>query len=447
MRRSRPQFLETPSPLPPNLSFVLDISPSAMTLGLGNMRKLTSALGHPERCFRSALVAGTNGKGSVAALLASILQAQGLRVGCYTSPHIYDVSERVRVDGESVTIDEMEAAAARIVPLHADIGFSYFEALTAIAFLIFAERGVEFAVLETGLGGRFDATNVVEPEVSVLTSIGLDHRRILGDTVEEIILEKLGVARGGMPLLTGPIDGSLDAIVQERARRTGIVHKRLSDLGSTEAGPASFDGFSARVTTPVADYGTVPLTFHGVHQLGNLLLAVGAAEAVAGKLAHLDAATARARMHGRFEVHRVGDKRVILDVAHNDDALIATLRTLGALSPRGSNAVVFGLLSRKELVQFPEELHRHAARVHLIEPVPGESFTPAHLAASMGGVAGFRQSACDVHIERRFDDERGWNRFIDRLLDPANPAEVVLVTGSHRTVEQFGLRFRKRLGR
>ena len=147
MRRNPPRFLDTPRTLPPNLSFVLGLSPSAMTLGLGNMRQLLRALGHPERRFRSVLVAGTNGKGSVTAYLSAILRQSGMRVGWYSSPHVYQVTERIRVDGSQITLEQMEEAAARVAPLHDGIGYSYFEALTAIAFLVFADLGVELAVL------------------------------------------------------------------------------------------------------------------------------------------------------------------------------------------------------------------------------------------------------------------------------------------------------------
>src|SRR5712675_34060 len=163
MARSLRPFPDLSPNLPPSLKFVLGLSPSAMTLGLGNISALMEHLGHPERAFRSVLIAGTNGKGSTTTMLASILTREGLRTGRYISPHVFHVAERISVDGGFATIDELEAAAARIVPLRDDIPYSYFEALTAIAFWIFAQRGVEVAALEVGLGGRFDATNIVAP--------------------------------------------------------------------------------------------------------------------------------------------------------------------------------------------------------------------------------------------------------------------------------------------
>ena len=176
------------------------------------MRVLLAALDHPERRFPSVLIAGTNGKGSTAATLASILQASGLRTGLYTSPHLVRINERIQIDGEQISDDDfalvhdlVDRTAERLVgegelPWHP----SFFEMLTAIAFEYFARRKVEIAVLEVGMGGRLDATNVVEPRVSVITDISLDHQKFLGNTVAEIAREKAGIIRPGGVVVTLP---------------------------------------------------------------------------------------------------------------------------------------------------------------------------------------------------------------------------------------------------
>lgn len=440
MRRNPPRFPDTPLPLPPNLSFVLKISPSVITLGLGRMRELANLLGEPQTAFRSVLVAGTNGKGSVTAYLSSILKSNGLCVGWYSSPHVYDVTERIRVDGEPVTIDEMEEAAARIVPLHERVEYSYFEALTAIAFLVFAERGVDIAVLETGLGGRFDATNVVEPDVCVLTQVGLDHRRILGDTKEEILREKLGITRPGTPFLVGPLSPELGTIVAERAEREGIPV--ISDLGTVDLEAMRFDGMHVRMRTPRRDYGSVRLPFLGEHQLANALLAVGAAEQVLADVGHLDDA-ANVYLPGRFEVRTIGDKRIVLDVGHNDDALIATARTLGALSPVERNGATLAMLRRKELVVFPRVMARWIRRIDLVQPARDEWYSAASLLERIG-LANVRDKRTEVMLHDCFERDAEWERFIDGLLGSASPIETILITGSHQTVEQFGRRLSSR---
>ncbi|MEJ2720256.1 MAG: Mur ligase family protein [bacterium] len=416
---------------------MLNLSPSAMTLGLGNVRKLLSALGDPQLQFDSVVIAGTNGKGSVSSYLAAILLAHGRRAGLYTSPHIYAVNERIMVNGEPVSIDVMERAASRITPLYDSIGYSYFEALTAIAFLVFAESGIEIAVLETGLGGRFDATNVVEPRISVLTGISLDHRRILGDTEEEILREKLGITRPGVPFICGVLSPDLRMIVEEKAAREAIPLCVLRDTDGIDLRQISFDGMRVRIRTEKKDYGELLLPFTGAHQLGNALLAVRAAELLVDPLDRLPGAERFVRLPGRFEVVAVGDKRVILDVAHNDEALIAATRTLESLSPREENAMILGVLRRKELRVFPRVFPAQVSGVYLVEPVIGESHTAPRL-LELIGIRSCRDAGLDVSLERPPATDGDRARLLRRIVSPANRFNAVLITGSHRTVELFG---------
>src|ERR1700745_1537945 len=172
---------------------------------LAHMRVVLEALGHPERAFRSVLIAGTNGKGSTAAPLASILRASGLKTGLYTSPHLVRINERIRVDGKEISDDEFASFHAELDRIaerrveRADLPWhpSFFEMMTALAFEYFAREKVDLAVLEVGMGGRLDATNVVEPRVSVITDIALDHQKYLGNTLGEIAREKVGILRPG----------------------------------------------------------------------------------------------------------------------------------------------------------------------------------------------------------------------------------------------------------
>jgi dihydrofolate synthase/folylpolyglutamate synthase len=419
----------------------------AMTLGLGNIRALLERLGNPERSFRSIVIAGTNGKGSVTAMLASILLHNGFRVGRFISPHVYSVTERVNVDGEPVTIDEMERAAERVASLGDELTFSYFEAITAIAFLLFAERGVEYAVLETGLGGRFDATNAVEPDLSVITGISLDHRRILGDSEEEILREKLGVTRRDVPLLIGRLSAPLREIVEEKSRRDAFCVLSLDELGSahvngTDGSPGRFTTRAA-VTTPLADYGTVDLPFPGSHQAANALLAVGAAERIAGRLRDVPASIADAYLPGRFETVEAAGKTFILDVAHNDQALTAALTHLSNCSPREDNALVLGLMRRKELFDFPRYIAPAVGRVYLITAEGGDALSPPELLEKYL-CSCTNDADVDIILWNPLAGGSGgtdqWKRLLDHLGRPDNPSRRILVTGSHHVVDQFGRR-------
>ena len=442
MTRSRRPFPD-PSALPPNLQLVLALSPSAMTLGLDHMRALMDHLGHPEQHFRAAIVAGTNGKGSTTAMLASILAAHGLRTGRYTSPHVFSVAERIMVDDDFASIDEMEAAAARLVPLRDEIPFSYFEGLTAIAFLIFAARGVDVAVLEVGLGGRLDATNIVEPEVSIVTSISLDHRRILGQTEEEILIEKLGVARPRVPLLVGALSKELREIVDARAAKDGTPVFGPDQLGRVSEVEEAFDGIAFRVQTPRADYGRVSIPFAGAHQVTNALLAIGAAERMLPALDGLRDALARAYIPGRFECIQRGRQTYVIDIAHNDAALIATADHLAAFRRRDDCAIVFGLLRRKELFDAPRHLLRSASCLCLIEPPsePGSAdnaFAPHELWARYFAPL-LPNSATNVMLWNPSGPRDDPMRRLVAWLDRSRYTTVV-ATGSHRVVEEFGLR-------
>ncbi|MCI0450789.1 MAG: bifunctional folylpolyglutamate synthase/dihydrofolate synthase [Candidatus Latescibacteria bacterium] len=413
-----------------------------MTLGLDHMRALMDRLGHPEKRFRSVLIAGTNGKGSTTTMLAAILAGHGIRAGRYTSPHVFSVAERIVIDGEPASIDEMEAAAARLVPLYGEILYSYFEALTAIAFAIFAARGVEVAVLEVGLGGRLDATNVVEPEVSIVTSISLDHRRILGETEAQILAEKLGVSRPGVPLLIGPLSEALRADVDERAKRDGFPVVAPGDIGRVFNLEQSFDGLECGIQTPRADYGRVSIPFAGAHQATNALLAIGAAERILPALDGLRGALARAYIPGRFESIQRGRRSFVLDVAHNEASLIATADHLATFRPREECAIVFGLLRRKELFEAPRHLLKAASCLCLIEPPsePGSAdnaFAPHELWGHFFAPL-LPDSATNVMLWNPSGPREAPMRRLMRWLDRSRYTTVVAM-GSHRVVEDFGV--------
>lgn len=416
-----------------------------MTLGLANIRELLSRIGNPQHNFRSIVVAGTNGKGSVTAMAAALISAQGMCAGRYTSPHVYSPTERIQIDGEPVTTDEMEAAAGRIAALHDEIGFSYFEALTAIAFIIFAARGVDVAILETGLGGRFDATNAVDPEVAVITSISLDHRRLLGDTEEEILREKLGISRPNVPLLVGRLAPALIEQIRERARQDDFPVATLTDLGTGHCVAAELDRQSVSVRTALADYGEMSIRFPGTHQIDNLMLAIGAAERICGPLSGVSAGLAAATAPGRFECVVRGRHTFALDVAHNDAALCASVGHLAAHVPRADAAVIFGLLKRKELFRFPQALIAAASRVYLVSPGSDDPEYAPHELLATYLIHQLTNTGTDVILWNRRDAENDhWARLYHALA--VCGARVVLCTGSHHVVEGFG-RFLLREGR
>jgi dihydrofolate synthase / folylpolyglutamate synthase len=337
------------------------------------MRGLLAALGSPELRFPAVLVAGSNGKGSTAALLAAMGAAAGYRTGLYTSPHLETVEERLRIDGRAVggerlgdLLEEVVACAER------RLGHSptYFEAVTAAAFLWFAAERVELAVVEVGLGGRLDATNVCEPVLSLITSISLEHRELLGDTPAAIAREKAGIMRAGRPALSWVEDREAAGALREVAAELGAsLHAAESEvtIAGTVAlaadGAGGWEGQKVTLVTPLARR-ELRIGLLGRHQAHNLALAVRAAELLAGSgFPRLDeralaAGAAACRWPGRGEVVPLpGGRRVLLDAAHNAEGAAALGELLAEIGPRtGSLDLIFGVLGDKDAGEMLDRL-------------------------------------------------------------------------------------------
>ena len=285
-----------------------------VSLGLDRVYGALDRLGAPHRKVPALHIAGTNGKGSAAAIAESILRKGDMRTGLFTSPHLMRFTERIRIDGVEVEGDRLaaldEAVAGTAVPL------TYFEVATVLAFLAFAEAGVEVAVLETGLGGRLDATSTCLPLACAITSIALDHEAILGDSLEQIAFEKAGIAKPSVPLFLGPLPSDAERRVVEVARSVGAPVRRLGiDFPPAPAEPA----------------------LPGKHQLSNAAVAVALCREAARKLGRtleegvVSAGLAEVRWPGRME--RISSD-VLLDCAHNIEGCRALAAALPEAEPR-----------------------------------------------------------------------------------------------------------------
>lgn len=314
--------------------------------GLARIRALLKRLGHPERAFPAVLITGTNGKGSTAAFLDSVLRAAGYRVGRFTSPHLVDVRERVTVDGRMLDADAFEALAAEVrTAMEAGprpVRATYFEALTAIGFLAFARAGVDLAVVEVGMGGRWDSTNTCRPVVGVLTQVSLDHVAYLGPTVDDIATEKVGVARRGKVLVTAVDDGVFQRVVGPALDRLGARAWRAGrDFTGTRTRGGRLDFAGAGRTLRGLDLGLA-----GAFQVGNATLAVAAAVALdqagfpVGDAA-IRAGLALAQWPGRLQ--RVSERpAVVLDGCHNPGAAEALVAALEEDPPARPLVMVHG---------------------------------------------------------------------------------------------------------
>ena len=363
------------------LSYLFGLEQSGIKFGLDNISAIVARLGHPERTFRSVHIAGTNGKGSVTAMVDAALRAAGHRSARYTSPHLVDVTERFVIDGRPVTIDVLVAAIADVRDavdgLRADGGLdvqpTFFEVTTALAFELFRRAGVNVAVLEVGLGGRLDATNIVSPPdvvATAITSIAFDHQQYLGTTLRAIALEKAGIIKRGVPLVVGPLEPEAEAAIDAVAASRGVEVIR--------AQARECDGLAIGLA--------------GAHQRSNAAVAMGilhlldarglsvSAQAIAAGLAH-------PQWPGRLDVRRIADGReLLLDAAHNPAgaaALASYLLTEGG-EPR---PLVFAAMRDKDVAGMFAALLPSVDRLIVTRASNARSADPESLAEQARAVA------------------------------------------------------------
>jgi dihydrofolate synthase/folylpolyglutamate synthase len=419
---------------------------------LAHMRVLLTALGNPENSFPSVLIAGTNGKGSTATTLASILQASGLKTGLYTSPHLVRINERIRLNGETIGDDDfamlhdvVDRTAERLVgegdlPWHP----SFFEMLTAMAFEYFARNRPDIVVLEVGMGGRLDATNVVDPRLSIITDIALDHQKYLGETIGEIAREKAGIIRRGgvvitLPQLPEANDVIGNAILDADARAVNAV-PYVPPVSPGSASCLSADGgegTGVRNCYPLDVMGTrivVDSPLVGRHQLRNMALAIAAAEELHGqgvaKITPETIAEGIRETHwpGRFQVvPAMGENpEYVLDVAHNPAGAWALRSTLSAayqdLGDGREITMVFGVMRDKAMQEMTEILFPIAGHVIVTHANNPRSATPDEI----------RQAAVRVAASNDIDIEEAENveSALDRAREVAGSDGLVVVTGS-----------------
>ncbi|HTK95719.1 MAG TPA: folylpolyglutamate synthase/dihydrofolate synthase family protein [Terriglobales bacterium] len=360
------------------LGHELHLTPSAK-FDLAHMRVLLDALGHPERRFASVLIAGTNGKGSTAATLASILDCAGHRTGLYTSPHLVRINERIRVNGEEISEPEfaeihqrVDEASQRLVaegrlPWHP----SFFETLTAMAFEYFASAGVEIAVLEVGMGGRLDATNVTEPVLSVITDVALDHQKFLGNTIAEIAREKAGIIRANGVLVTLPQHPQANDVIghvamEKNARAVSAVPYMPNQAptdGHVAAEPRNRYSLQVMGETLLVDS---PLL--GRHQLRNLALAIAAAVELnqfGFKVTPPDIARGirATQWPGRLQLLEQDGQQYLLDVAHNPAGAWALRSALSTYFADRPLVFVFAALRDKAIAEMADILFPLAEHV------------------------------------------------------------------------------------
>lgn len=398
-------------------------------LGLDRMQTALAYLGNPERQLKVVHVAGTNGKGSTSSIIASILRSAGLRTGLYTSPYLDSFTNRFGLDGDDITPAGLVEMVERLRPVAEHVGLTQFEFITALALVYYAQQKTDALVLEVGLGGRFDATNVVTPALSVITNIGFDHMDVLGDTLGKIAFEKAGIIKPSVPVTTAVLDSEPYAVIAEVAAQNNAPLRLLGRDYSFVAQTASLAGqtFDYRGLEAIEK---LSISLLGPHQLQNAALAVDAALMLRQQgwpigIEHVRRGVAAARWPGRFEVMQHSRARVIMDGAHNMHGISALVATLRQYLPGQKVLLVSGIMKDKEPQAMLAALSPYVKCLYACAPALPRA-TPAGelclLAEALGLPAAAYTSVADA---------------LSAAIDAARESgETVLVAGSLYTVSE-----------
>lgn len=412
------------------LQFLYDLQLLGIKAGLDNIKSLLSFLGHPEERIQCIHIAGTNGKGSTAAMIASILTASGYKTGLYTSPHLVDFSERIRINGhpisEAAIVEYTRNLRSKIKERQA----TFFEATTAIAFQYFVDQQTDIAVIETGLGGRWDATNVVTPMLSIITNVGLEHTEYLGTTYSQIAFEKGGIIKSNISCLTGTLNKLALQTLRQIARRRAARLIHTSDVSRAEIHQCSLSGIRLDLHTKEATYRDLFVSLAGNHQAMNAQLAVLSVEELHATA--FDRISEKSIREGLQSVRKNSGIRgridvlsrkplVVADVAHNPDAMRTLVNAMREMIV-GKAVAVFGIMRDKDHRSILEILGQLSRLMICVEPKSNRALPSREIVRESHQM---RLRAIDGHsiIEG-----------LRRAKIEARDNELILVTGSHYVV-------------
>ena len=395
---------------PDSVQFLYSLGNEIKTakLGLERIRAVLQALGRPQDRLRFVHVAGTNGKGSACAMIESALRASGLRTGLFTSPHLAEPTERIRIDGAPISADRFADAFNRLLGLHT----TYFETVTAMALLVFAEERVDMVVLEVGLGGRLDATNVVSPDLSVITPVDFDHEAFLGKSLDSIAAEKAGILKPGVPAVFARQRPEAARVLDRRAAELSIPVARTADwlVSDLDIDPR---GSRFRLTGERDLRLACPLA--GEHQVENAVTAAVALARLGIADSAIETGIARARWPGRLE--RVSEHpEIILDGAHNPAGARALAAYIDRFYGRRTVRLIYGAMRDKAIDEISGILFPRAHQVIVTAPQQARALSPEAL-RDIGAHPGLRTAPT-------------LRAALALVEEDASPDDVVFITGS-----------------
>jgi len=408
------------------LDYLLRLEMIGMKLGLENINRILSFLNNPHKSYPTIHIAGTNGKGSTAAIMESILAGSGYRIGLYTSPHLVEFRERIRINGRFIDQKYVTDFFTDVQDKFKSINPTFFEAVTALAFSYFRDEKVDLAIIETGLGGRFDATNVITPLVSVITNIGKDHTKHLGREISQIAYEKAGIIKSGVPVVTAV--GNLEAgrVIRQtcKQRKSNLIS--VFDETQWVIQDISDRNTEMDIFTRSQKYYNLRLTLPGRHQLENAICGIVAAEQAEPlniKLTPTGAAIGFRDVKWPGRLQKIGkDPEIILDVGHNPSAMKTLYEYFKEFYSDRYIIAVFGILADKDSNLMLTELGRFADVMIITKPMTERAADPEKLA---------RQAS---HLTSNFQVIPHVRDAVKTAIEHAKPDDVILITGSHYTV-------------
>jgi len=403
------------------LSYLYGLQKHGLKFGLDNIRSMLSLLGEPQRAFRSIHIAGTNGKGSTSAMIERLLREAGFRTGLFTSPHILSFTERIRISGAEIEEADVIGLTDEIRRVIGDMNPTFFEFVTAMGFLYFMRKDVEIAVIEVGMGGRLDATNLIEPEVSVITPIGLDHKEFLGRNLKEIALEKAGIIKKGIPVVSASQEPPALEVIENRAKEASSrLFLEGRDFESVLRGHYP-DGIVIDYRSPYSELKDIKVSLRGRHQAQNSALAIRAVEEIVkGDILNLKDALSDIIWQGRLE--RVSNEpEIIIDGAHNPHSAKTLRYAVEELYPEREITLILGIMSDKDIEGILRELLPISDEVIFTAP-NYERAEPPHRLRDRALSLGYRARVADS-----IKDAIG----IAKTLKPKN---LILITGSFYTI-------------
>jgi len=409
------------------LTFIFDREHFGIKLGIKNIGNFLADVGHPHRIFKSVHIAGTNGKGSTAAYLDAIMRQAGYRVGIFTSPHLVDFRERIRVNGREIS----KKYIARFIQKHKKVieknKITFFEVCTALAFCYFADKKVDLAIIETGLGGRLDATNTLLPELSIITDISFDHTNILGNTLKKIAYEKAGIIKKGKPVLIGTMKPKprQEIIRISKLRKAPTVYQKPGIITKTD-GAFRFDykNENFEMTNLIS-------SLAGRHQITNSALAISAVKILNQNGYRINKRQIRNGLKstfwpGRFEIIRSkSDPTIILDVGHNPAGVKAMTECFKNQFPGKKANLIFGSVRNKNIEKTIKYLIPIAKTIEITKLKSNRGVEPQEIASI------FEKNKFFATVSESVD------RSVKKLINSAHSDDIIIICGSHFVVGEF----------